>query len=370
MSKEAFSRLLGLKLSFFKFTGSAVLVAVLYLVICAKTTYEAEVQLIIRQNKGAASSLIPSIAASLFGGGQTAPEDAYILSGYLHSGQFISIADERLDLKAHYASPVFDPLHALRKKPKSEEFYAYMRDRIIIKINPESDIVTIQTRAFSPEKALALANLVVEESEKAINNLNTRMSISQTSLAAQELTQNQATLLNKRQQLLQFQTDNSIVDPTSEVGNHLTNIAGLDSQLVNKRTELRAKQQFLNEDAFEIKSLLQEIRALDDQRRQETGTLIASGDKSMAAVLIKYEDLKIQTDFAQQAYSSAFALVEAAKLDSAQQKKFLLMVAPPFLPEKPVYPKPLSGALTIFVVAAVLFGTVRLLVATIRDHTL
>jgi capsular polysaccharide transport system permease protein len=343
----------------------------LYLLFFAQATYQAEVKLIVRENKETASSLIPGLAASLLGtGSQISVEDAYILSAYLHGSQFIDLADRRLGLKAHFQHPVLDPLHRLKKAPEAEEFYDYVRDHISINIAGDSNIVTIYTKAFSPRMAQDLANLVIEESEKAINILNVRMTDSKTALANKELAHRQANLLNKRQELLAFQTAHNMLNPTSEAGSHLAMLATLDGKLIEKKTELRTKEQYLQPDSFEIKSIQQAIKALDSQRQQETGTLVAPGDKNMAATLLAYEDLRMQAEFAQQAYASAFALVESATLEAGRQEKFLLLIEPAHLPEHPIFPEPAEGTIIAFITATVLFAIARLVAATIRDHSI
>jgi capsular polysaccharide transport system permease protein len=144
----------------------------------------------------------------------------------------------------------------------------------------------------------------------------------------------------------------------------------LDAKLIEKRTELRTKEQYLRPDAFEIRSIQQVIAALDSQRQQETGTLVTSGGASMAATLLAYEDVKMQAEFAQQAYASAFALVESSQLAAGRQEKFLLLIEAPNLPEDPIFPVPAIAALTAFAVSAILFGIGRLTLTTIRDHSI
>lgn len=361
----------GHKTSFILFTGVPAILALVYLFFLAQPAYQAEVKLIVRENKEASSSIIPGLAASLLGTGfRTSVEDAYILMAYLHGSEFIELADRRLGLKAHYQSPAFDPLYSLESAPLAEEFYEYFRKRIVIKIAPESSIVSIQTKAFSPEMAEALAKLVIEESERAINTLNLRMVDAKTALAKKELEESQGNLIAKRKEMLRFQTEHAMVNPASEVTSHLSNVAGLDAKLVEKRTELRAKEQYLRPEAFEVRTLQQQISALDSQRQQETGNLVGAGDKSVAATLQGYEDLRMQAEFALQAYTSAFALAESAKLEAGKQEKFLLLIAPPRPPEEPVFPNPLKGVLTVFVCSVVLFGIGRLVISTIRDHSI
>jgi capsule polysaccharide export protein KpsE/RkpR len=40
------------------------------------------------------------------------------------------------------------------------------------------------------------------------------------------------------------------------------------------------------------------------------------------------------------------------------------------LPQEHAFPEPLFGTLTAFVVLSLLYGIVRLILATVRDHTL
>jgi len=371
MSINTKPRALSQKAVFALFTGVPTVLTLLYMLILAHPVYQAETKLIVRENKETSSSIIPGLAASLLGtGAQTSVEDAYILTAYLHGSQFIDLADQRLGLKAHFRTPVFDPLHTLKKNPMAEEFYDYIRERVVLHIAADSNIVSVSTQAFSPEMAQAFSKLIIEESEKAINTLNTRMVDAQTSLAKRELAQSQATLLEKRRQLLQFQTTHAMVNPESEVTSHLSNVAGLDAKLVEKRTELRTKEQYLRPESFEIRAIQQVITALDSQRQHETGTLVTSGGQSMAATLLAYEDLKLQTEFAQQAYASAFALMESSKLAAGRQEKFLLMIEAPGLPEEPAFPLPLQATFTVFATAAVIFGIGRLMLCTIRDHSI
>lgn len=371
MSKTEQRRSWGFKKSFISCTIAPTFFILLYLLFFAQSSYQAEVKLIVRENKESAVSFTSGLAASLLGGGsRISIEDAYILKEFLHGSQFLDLAEQRLGLKTHFSAPLFDPLHSLKKNPTAEEFYEYIRKRIIIQIAPDSSIVTIQANAFNPQMAKDIANLLISESEKAINTLNARMVASQTALAQKELEQSQASLRACRLQLLEFQTKHSMVNPEKEVGSHLANVAGLDAKLVEKKAELKAKQHYMREDAFEVRALQQEIAALEAQRRQETGNLVSSNEQSMAVALQNYEDLKLQAEFALKAYSSAFALVETAKLEAGRQEKFLLLIAPPSLPEEPVYPRPLMGTLTAFAILTVFFGIIRLIVATIRDHSI
>jgi len=371
MLKKIKNSLLDFKRSFVLLVGLPTIAVLLYLTFIAQKIYQTEFQLVIRENTEVPSQGIPGMAAALLGGSsRISPGDAFIINDYLYSYDFIEIAQKKLDLKTHYSRPIIDKIHALTKNPTAEEFRSYLREMISINIDPYSLIVTIQARAFTPDMSKKLADLILDESEKAINTINRRMVESRTALAKTELTNAQTTLSIARHNLLQFQSDNKIADPSSEISSHINNVAGLDTRLVSARTDLRAKEQYLQNDSFEIKTLKQEISAIEAQRQQETSALVSSGNNSMTTIYQAYENVKMQVDFALQAYMSAFALVEKSKIEASRQEKFLLVIAPTRTPESSAYPKAILGTVSFFVIACVVFGIGRLILATIRDHSI
>ncbi len=351
--------------------GVPSLVVFLYFAFAAPQVYQSEAKVIVRLSRDATAAMTGGVAASLLGLGTTdAMEDSRILVAYLQSPEFIELAEQRLQLREHYATPKFAIAHRLEQHASQEDFWQFVRSMLEVRIEEPSGLVVIRAKAYTPEKAEALGKLTLEQSELAINRLNERMVNSQTKLAQQTLDQAQRDLIARRQQLLKFQADNAVVNPSSELGTHVSGLASLDSRLLQKRAELRAKSQYLREDAFEIRAINQEIRALEEQRQKETETLISSSDKNLSRILQDYEDIKMQAEFAVQTYSSAFALVEKAKMEASRQEKFLLTVAAPFLPEEPVAPRPLRNAVTTFVVISILFAISRLVGATVKDHSI
>lgn len=354
--------------------GLPSLLVLLYLLLLAAPTYRTETRIIVRENSDSSSSVIPGLAASLLGGGiKSSLEDAYILVDFLQSSALIEQIDTQLDLRAHYASPKLDFVRRLSPDATAEALQKFYLRHVKISVIHESSIVTLQIDAFDPAFAQKLAQSLVTASEHAINDLNSRMIAAQTSLAERELVKTRSQLTSARRKLLEFQVANNIVDPTGEIGSRLTTLAGLDSRLVEKQAELRTKEQFLRDDAMELRTLRQEIGALEAQRAQENQRLLnpsATDSRSMAAAAQAYEEVKLEADFALQAFTAALALDEKAKLDAARQAKFLLTISRPHLPQDHTFPAPLLGTLTAFILFSLIYGITRLILATIRDHTL
>lgn len=357
--------------SFLLITGLPVVATLVYLIVLAQPAFETETKLIVRENQSGSGSAIPGFASAILGpGAKTSYEDALILEDYLHSAAFIEKAATRFDLRAHFEDAPSDPFRRLAPDAAAESLHVFFRKMVTIGIIPESSIVTVNVRAFSPAVAEDVATFIIAESEKMINDLNERLVKSQTTLAQRELSRSQARLMEVRSELLEFQMAKGMIDPQGETSAYFSNIAALDSRLVEKRTRLRIESQYLQEDAFDIRRLKQEIQALEEQRREETRVLVTDEDVSMANTLQAYETLKMQMEFAQTAYSSAFALMETTIMEASRQEKFLLVIAPPHTPEAPVFPRPVRGTLTVFVLSCIGFGIYRLILATVRDHTI
>jgi capsular polysaccharide transport system permease protein len=343
----------------------------LYLTLFAQPTYETEAKLIVRESQGGGGGALPGFAATLLGfGGRTSMEDVLILEQYLHSAEFIEAAAAKFSLRDHFHSSPLDPFRRLEAGAEAETFYKFFRKMVTVGIRADSGVLTVQVRAFSPQTAQDLARFIIERSEETINALNQRMIAAQTTLAQAELAKKLDRLKEVRAQLLEFQISHAMVDPVSETTVYFGNVAALDGRLMEKRTELRAKSHYLQEDAFELRRLRQEIRALEEQRTEETRLLVSGGDASMARTLQSYEGLKLQLEFALTAYTAAVATAEQATMEATRQEKFLLVIAPPHAPEKPVFPRPLRGTATVLVLSCLGYGILRLIVATVRDHSI
>lgn len=347
------------------------LAVLLYLSFLAKPLYMSETKWLVRENRESSGSLIPGFASGLFDlGSQTSMEDALILADYLHSAELIGKLDAELDLRTHYESPSLDVFRRLGESVGRERFIKYFQKRIQVSIAPDSSILTLSVSSFDPVFSLKLAEKLIELSEDKINVLNDRIVDSQTATATAELERAQEELVKARADLLAFQMKHSIIDPGSQAAAQFSNIASLDRQIMEVQAELRTKQQYLREGSNELRQLEQTLKALGEQREQETRRLVSVGDSSIASVLYNYERIRMENEFALNAYTATFALVEQAKLSAARQEKFILMIATPQLPDEPDSPRIFRDTLTTFVVLSLLFAIGRMILATIRDHTI
>lgn len=343
----------------------------LYLWVLAAPVYQSETQFLVRENRDSGGPPVPGFAAALFGGGsRTSLEDAHILAQYLHSNDVLDQLEHSLGLREHYRSPALDWFRRLRGNDTREAFRDYYRRQVSVSIAPDSHIVTLAVRTFDPAFSLAVAHKLIELSEVKINRMNDRILESRTTTGKTELLRAEKSLLASRERLLAFQIEHAVVDPVTHASSHFGLIASLDARIMEKQAELGTKNQFLREGSTELRQLEQGIRALQAQRDQEILKLASEDDDSLASLLFQYERLRLENEFALNAYTTAFALVEQANLSAVRQEKFILMVARPDLPEAPSSPRPVRDSAALFLVLCLLFASGKMILATIKDHAI
>ncbi len=347
-------------------------IVLLYSLFLAKPQYEAISQAIIKENSSQSGAAIPGLSLGFLDtGNRVSTEDGYILMDYMQSQDFLMRAEQALHLREHFSDPWLDFWNRLEPQATTRDFLDHFVDTIDITMSPSSAILTFKSRAFEPEKAMKINQFILQESERAINDLNQRIDEEQTRFANQELEKAKEKLIEANIELKEFQLRNGMVSPESETTSLFARISGLEARLVEKKAELKHVSQYMQEDAFQVQALRQEIDAISRQLKEEDAIMVSADDQqSMVQVLHLYERLKLQHEFALTAYTAAFAAKEKTQIEAARQGKFLLVITPPELPDESVYPRPFLDTLTTFAVCLLLFAILRLTVATIRDHTL
>ena len=350
--------------------GLPTLLVFIYLAIVAQPSYESQAQIVVKNNDNEAMMTIPGISAGMMGSGDSSIQESYRLIEYMKSPALIQKLEDLHGLQEHYAAPEFDKFRKLSDDANFDDLVAYFQGQLRLKVSSDSSIISLSVQAFDPELAQAILTSIIEESEQAINHLNHRISLSTTGIAKRELEKTKENLTVIRQRMFEFQISREVISPEAEVQMLLLNLSELDARILSKKTELKTKAQFLREDAFELKSLQQEVAGLEAQREEEMRALFVQDGNSIPSAARAYESLKLESEFALQSYAAALAAYETTKLEALRQEKFLLTISPPTQPINSAYPQPWRGTLTALIIILLVYGITRLVIATVLDHTI
>ncbi|MCV2876140.1 sugar transporter [Rhodobacteraceae bacterium XHP0102] len=279
-------------------------------------------------------------------GGLTAQRgDADILYEFIRSGDLVRTLDQNLGLVAHYsAAHARDPLFGLNPKAGRTDVLRYWRRMTGLSYDRASGLIEFRLRAFSPQMALALANAVIFESERLMNDLNLAARENLLEFARHDLARAEADLTAARGAITDFRIRSQMLD----VGSDLQGRMGVLNTLQQQLAEALIATDMLAATSGENDPRLAQSRAridvIEDRIRQERASF-ANGASTQANqpdypnLLAQFEALATEQELAETRYAAAVAALELAQDNLARQTRYLAVFIRPALPDSADHPK-------------------------------
>lgn len=348
-----------------------VVLAGAYLAFVAADRYVSEAKIAVQQSAAApAAPPAGGVAAVLAGiGGPSIIETLYVKE-FVHSLDLLRALDKEFGLRAHYSSQKVDLPYRLAADASQEDFLEFWRDRLQVEFDNFAMVLTVRVQAFDAALAHKVNLRILELSERFVNETTRDMAREQMAFAEGELKVASERVQRAQAQLLEFQNRNRVIDPVLQAQASITLTAELQASLTRKETELKSLLSFLNESAPQVKAVRNDIKALTEQLDAERTRIAGEGKRSdrLNTLAMQFQSLKLQVDFATDAYKMALSAVESARIEATRKVRGLVVVEPPTLPQTAHYPRHLYVMLTVLVLSILIYAIVRLVLATIREH--
>lgn len=340
-----------------------------YLVLLASPQYESTSKLIVKStNTGAAfdpaSLLLPAVS------GSAVNNESLLVQAFIESNDMLLYLDRTLVISEHYTSADADFFSRLSSGYSKEDLLDFYRDHVTVEVDSTSSIITLKTRAYSPDTAQDINNQLVDRAENFINEINNQVAESRLEFAQSEHDIVEKKLQNAKSELLAFQSQYSVLDPTAEGAAFQQITFSLESSLAQKKAELAALRASMSDNAPEVLSVQREIAALESQIISEKQRITDNGSSSELSVseqMANYSNLQVQLELAIQAYSASLITLEKARVETYEQLQHLVTVESPTLPEDNAYPEVIYDLTVFGVFAFLLYGIGRIVIATIRE---
>ena len=341
----------------------------LYFGVIAADRYVSESTVALQQSGNDASAL-PGAAMLLAGLNPPSREETFYLKQYMHSLGLLQQLDAKLKLREHYQAQRLDLPMRLSASASQEDFLDYFRNRVDVSMDELSSTLTVRVQGFDAEFAHRLNQSILEESERFVNEMSHRQAREKLAFAEGELARAGDKLQAAKAELLQFQGKNKLLDPTVQAQASGTVVAELQASITRSEADLRALRSFLQEDSYQVKALSGQIAAMRAQLEAERLRATGAGKRSdrLGELAIEFEGLKTKAEFALDAYKLALGAVENARIDATRKLKNLVVIEPATLPQTAEYPRRLYALATLLVACLLVYGIVRLVIATIREH--
>jgi len=182
--KVTFERI-GQRISFWSVVGTAALLSIVYYFVFAESLYDSQAILSI-QNKGSAPSGVSSILGSALGSSGTAAQSQQIYD-YIYSMEMLRTLDKKYHLRALYSSSERNPFWRLYWSNTDENFLYFYQHMVQLDSEADVGIMTIDVLDYDKTRSHQIAETITQESEKFINDINTKMQTQTMRFARAEL---------------------------------------------------------------------------------------------------------------------------------------------------------------------------------------
>ena len=308
---------------------------------------------------------------ALGGSTQTATKDMDILNQFIVSQELVAKVDAQVDLRAIYTKATQDPLNALHPDGTIEDLVSYWQRMVLVNYDNGTGLMNLEVFAFDPADAKRIAEVVLVESTNIINELSKTAQEDTTRYSKEALAATEAKLAEARLAVLDFQIRNRIVDPSNAIANQLSVVSTLNQQLAGAQIELDMISGTVPEKDPRIAQLSRRIEVIQNRISQEQAKVGATADSTspgFANLMADFERLKVDQDFAQQAYLSALAAHDQALTDAQHKTRYLSAYVAPTLAESSTAPNRPMTAFLVALMASILWAVVVLTYYALRDR--
>jgi capsular polysaccharide transport system permease protein len=342
--------------------------AILYYGLIASDVYISESRFLVRSPQHPMQGGF--VGQLLQGSGITrSQDDTYSVHDYILSRDALHELDAKLGVRNAFTSKKVDLINrfpGLSWDDSFEEFYRYYGKHVGIDYDPVSSISKLTVRAFTPQDAQRIDDLLLQMSESLVNTLNERSRQDLIRYAADEVKIATDKAAAAADALFAYRSKHAVFEPDKQAAIQLESVAKIQEELISTEAQL-AQVQKLSPNNPQIAGL--ESRA--DTLRHAIGTeaaKVTSANGSFSARAPDFERLTLETVFADKQLGVALADLESARSEALRQQLYLERLVQPNLPDKAMEPRRIRSVFTVFLIGLIACGVVTLVVAAIREH--
>jgi capsular polysaccharide transport system permease protein len=343
------------------------LLAGLYYGLVASDVYISESRFVVRSpERGPVGGLDSLLSVT---GISPSNDDTYLVVDYILSRDVLRELDQQLKLRDAYGAEDIDFLNRFPGLDRDQSFEALHRHymgHVSVTYDATSSITSLAIRAYTAEEARNINDLLVQMSERLVNNLNDRSRRDLIAVAQREVAEAEGKARNASLAISSFRTKGTVYDPDRQSALQLETVVRLREELRVAEGQL-AQLRRLAPANPQVAVLAERVERLQASITKETSQVLG-GTRSLSGQLPAYERLVLDKLFAEKQLESALISLEAARSEAARKQLYLERLVQPNLPDTAVEPRRMRYVFTVFVIGLIAWGIVSLLVAGVREH--
>lgn len=351
----------------FWIVGLPMLLGIFYYTFLAADRYVSEAKIAVRQSGDSGMAEVAGIA-SLLGGNAGSREETLYLKEYIHSLDMLRHLDAKYNLRQAYEAEKIDPIFRLYSGTSQEWFHWYYSNRVEVVFDDLSSLLTVRVEGFDPEFARLVNAEILAQSERFVNEISHRLARQQMAFAETEMLRAHERYQKAKTSLITFQNRHKVLDPLTQAQATATLTAQLESEIAHKEVELKTLTGYLQENAPQVVMMRNQIAALKAQQDKESGKVASQNGSRLNSLAAEFQNLTLEAGFAEDAYKAALTAMETTRIEASRKLKSLVVVATPATAEKALYPQRIYNLVTLLVILVLVYGIVRLVIATVQEH--
>ena len=313
-----------------------------YLYTLAADQFASRIAFSVRSNDSAAPLEIFGAITQL--GSSSVQADGAVIYDFVQSQQIVEEVRAILPLEEMFNRPAGDWIFALGQDQPIEDIVDYWNWMVDVAMDPASGILTVEVRAFAPDEATQLADAILTASARLVNQLSEEARADAVRYAKLELAEAEARMRKIRARLRAFRDAEQEVDPTQNAGAAMGLVATLEEDLARAQVQLDTLRGALDPAAPRALALRRRIATLEARIAKER-TRLGSGERTMAdtarplsAIVGDFEELLVDRELAEQAYTLALSTYEQAQAEARRRHRYVAAHIRPTLSEEAEYP--------------------------------
>ncbi len=310
---------------------------------------------------------VATMLGGLGGLGGVNKPDQLLLLEHLLSVDMLKKLDEALRLRKHYSDTRWD--FASRMWCTSIEwFHRYYLSRVSVTFDDYAGVLRIRAQAYDPQTAYAIAQMLVQEGERFMNEMSHALALTQVGFLERQVIAAQEQVMAASKTLLDFQNQKGLLSPRATVESLHAVIAKLEGQRIELKTQLESLPRNLDRNHPIRKSLEQSLQAVERQISMEQARLASVSGTALNALVQEEQRLGLELNFKKDIYKAALVGLEKGRMDAARTIKHVSILQNPLFPEYAVEPRRIYGIIATLCVSLLLLGIATLLKSVILDH--
>ena len=345
--------------------------AIIYFALLSVNRYASTAQVVVVDSTGSAMLGQQTAGAAILASTakQVSKQETIFLFEYMTSPDLLAKLEEKLKWHEHFAQQMTDPIYWIGKEVSREDLLDYYQRLVTVHVDELTGLLTVEAQGLTPEFAHATLTEMLQQSQDFINDVSRKIARDQVRFAEEELVKARLDYEKKRDELIEFQSKNSLLDADASAKSQAGIIASLEATLATEQANLKGLLANLKSDSPLVRQQKNRVAALEKQLAVQRKSLVSSSqDGHLNVIAAAYRKLTVDAEIAEEAYRLSVSALQNAKIEANKNIHSLVTVVQPNMPEDPTYPFKVYDLFTLLLVLLFIYGITRFIIASIEDH--